>query len=236
MESVERKSSRDEKDFRPPPSPLTTPLSIVYTTVQRVDGVYSRPYHSEIPRQTSPPVLSPLPPLFSSSASHSLTSRQSGGLHQTELSTECYRYRAEVVGGINGAHWVERGELWLKCQGCGWATKRLRDLKGQEENGKGKGVFESVKKRRKERERREKEANSHPTQFTPTPSLTPAANKTKYLEQKSISKPTASPSSSRPSIQSASNSKSNSPLPPPQTSFSHLPSLLPIHQRSTARL
>ncbi|GAA5988864.1 hypothetical protein JCM5350_000989 [Sporobolomyces pararoseus] len=181
-----------------------------------------------------PLLFSPFPPLFSSSASHSLASRQPGGLHQTELSTKCTRCRAEVVGGINGAYWVERGELWLKCQGCGWATKRLRESKGQEESGKGKGkgkeVFESVKKRRKERERREKEANSHPTQFSSIPMLASTADKAHV--PKSASKPTASPSPSTPSIQSTSNSKSNSPLPPRQTS-SLAPSLPSVSSSTT---
>ena len=174
-----------------------------------------------------PLLFSPFPPLFSSSASQSLASRQPGGLHQTELSTKCYRCRAEVVGGVNGAYWVERGELWLKCQGCGWATKRMRESKDQEEKGnvkgKGKEVFESVKKRRKERERREKEAKSHPTQFRSTPSLASTADKAKI--PKSASKSTASPSPSTPLIQSTSNSKTNSPRPPPLAPS--LPSSLP---------
>ncbi|GAA5989824.1 hypothetical protein JCM5350_002956 [Sporobolomyces pararoseus] len=190
-------------------------------TESTVDPITLR-YHDKLPL-----LFSPLPPPFSSSASHSLASRQTRGLHQTELSTKCTRCRAEVIGGINGAYWVERGELWLNCQGCGWATKRLRESKSQEENGKGKGkeVFESVKKRRKERERREKEANSHPTQFRSTPLLASTADKARMTKQKSVNKPTASPSSTTPSIQSTSNSKSNSPRPPPLDSS--LPSSLP---------
>ncbi|GAA5961726.1 hypothetical protein JCM3765_000491 [Sporobolomyces pararoseus] len=164
-----------------------------------------------------PLLFSPLPPLFSSSASHSLASRQSGGLHPTELFTKCIRCRAEVVGGVNGAYWVEKGDLWLKCEGCGWATKRLRESTGEGEKGKGKEAFESVKSRRRERERREKEANSHPTQFRWTPSLAPTTDTTKEKNQKSDTHPAKIQSASSSRVQSSSNSKSNSPLPAPPT-------------------
>ncbi|GAA5957742.1 hypothetical protein JCM3765_003751 [Sporobolomyces pararoseus] len=181
-----------------------------------------------------PLLFSPLPSLFSSSASHSLASRQSGGLHPTELFTKCIRCRAEVVGGVNGAYWVEKGELWLKCEGCGWATKRLRDSTGEGEKGKGKEAFESVKKRRKERERREKEANSHPTQFRSTPSLAPTTDKTKEKKQKGDIDPARIQSTFSSRVQSTSNSKSNSPLPTPPTAS--LPSSIPSNKPSTNKI
>ncbi|GAA5852590.1 hypothetical protein JCM3766R1_005373 [Sporobolomyces carnicolor] len=99
-------------------------------------------------------------PRFSSSASHSLASRQAG-LHSSDLTTKCLACRAEVIGGNNGSYWTEKGELWLRCDGCGWTTKRTR-VTGE---GNGKNNFESVRKRTREQERRVKEASSHPTQF-----------------------------------------------------------------------
>ncbi|GAA5840940.1 hypothetical protein JCM3766R1_005407 [Sporobolomyces carnicolor] len=42
-------------------------------------------------------------PRFSSSASHSLASRQAG-LHSNDLTTKCLACRAEVIGGNDGSH------------------------------------------------------------------------------------------------------------------------------------
>ncbi|GAA5902605.1 uncharacterized protein JCM6883_007182 [Sporobolomyces salmoneus] len=111
-----------------------------------------------------PLLFSPLPPPFSSSASHSIAARHSSGLGSKDLTTKCYTCRAEVIGGINGSYWTERGESWLRCEGCGWTTRRKEDR----EAVRGGRDLVSVKKRRKERERRTKEANSHPTQFRAT--------------------------------------------------------------------
>ncbi|GAA5902655.1 uncharacterized protein JCM6883_007196 [Sporobolomyces salmoneus] len=111
-----------------------------------------------------PLLFSPLPPPFSSSASHSIASRRPTGLGSNDLTTRCHTCRAEVIGGINGSYWTDRGELWLRCERCGWATRRKED----KEAVRGGREFESVKKRRKERERSRKEANSHPTQFRAT--------------------------------------------------------------------
>lgn len=55
-----------------------------------------------------------------------------------------------VVRGIltskdtNAACWTERGDLLMKCQGCGWVTKQLKGTE-MSEKGKGKEGFESVK-------------------------------------------------------------------------------------------
>ncbi|GAA5886228.1 hypothetical protein JCM16303_004469 [Sporobolomyces ruberrimus] len=112
-----------------------------------------------------PLALSPFPP-FSSSASHSLASRRSG-LHTTELSTKCNACRSEIIGGINGSYWTERGQLWVKCEGCRAVTKRGTNAEDRHD-GKEREAFDSVKKRRKELARRAREAASHPTQFHTT--------------------------------------------------------------------
>ncbi|GAA5886191.1 hypothetical protein JCM16303_004456 [Sporobolomyces ruberrimus] len=119
-----------------------------------------------------PLALSPFP-RFSSSASHSLASKRSG-LHPTKLSTKCNACRAEIVGGINGSYWTERGQLWVRCEGCRAVTKRGTNVE-EGQGGKGRGAFGSVKKRRKELARRAREAASHPTQFRSTTALPQAA-------------------------------------------------------------
>jgi len=162
--------------------------------------------------QKLPLLFSPFP-LLSSSSSHSLASRQSS-LPPNELWTKCGSCRAEVVGGINGSYWIERGELWMNCQGCGWVTKQVETS----EKGKGKEGFESVKKRRRLEAKRLEESNSHPTSFLsqPTPVHSPLL-KTKRKNVEAISQvPRAVPTSVQ--VESSA-SKSQTP-----TSSNSLPS------------
>jgi len=156
--------------------------------------------------QKLPLLFSPFPRL-SSSSSHSLASRQSS-LPPNELWTKCGVCRAEVVGGINGSYWIERGELWMNCQGCGWVTKQIETS----EKGKGKEGFESVKKRRRIEAKRREESNSHPTSFLsqPTPVHSPLlkTKRAKVVEAQDRPRPAPAPTNVE-----ASTSKSQTPTP-----------------------
>ncbi|TNY17971.1 hypothetical protein DMC30DRAFT_404422, partial [Rhodotorula diobovata] len=64
-----------------------------------------------------PLVLAPLPPAagsLSSAAADKLAALTQGS-HSTTRGTSCGACRAQVVGGVNGSLWVERGELWATC-------------------------------------------------------------------------------------------------------------------------
>jgi len=164
--------------------------------------------------QKLPLLFSPFP-VLSSSASHSLASRQLS-LPSNELWTKCGTCRAEVVGGINGSYWIERGELWMRCQGCGWATKQLKET-GMNEKGKGKEGFESVKKRRKIESRRVKGSNSHPTSFAshpiPVPSPLLKTRRVKMQGEKEAVQPVATQANDTTSISNSQTLDAPNPRP-----------------------
>ncbi|GAA5903026.1 hypothetical protein JCM8208_000433 [Rhodotorula glutinis] len=110
-----------------------------------------------------PLLLSPRPRL-SSTASQRLAAATQGS---PRGGIQCRACRAELVGGINASVWVERGELWSACGGCGSVSSRAGDAAGPSTATSatattGKGPFEPVKKRRRVALQRRDEA-VHPT-------------------------------------------------------------------------
>jgi len=106
----------------------------------------------------------------------------------------------------------------MKCQGCGWVTKQIKET-GMSEKGKGKQGFESVKKRRKTQVRRAKESNSHPTSFAsqsaPIPSLLPKMKRVKMQEVEEEARPILTQAND---TTSTSKSQTSAPPKPPPSS------------------
>ncbi|GAA5944535.1 hypothetical protein JCM3775_003287 [Rhodotorula graminis] len=127
-----------------------------------------------------PLVLSPRPQL-SSAASHHLAAATQGSSHLASRGgIQCRACRAQLVGGINASVWVERGELWSACGGCGAVSRRASEAVGPAAPAlaaaattMGKGALEPVKKRRRVALQRRLEA-VHPTALAST-SARPAA-------------------------------------------------------------
>ncbi|GAA5949447.1 hypothetical protein JCM21900_004070 [Sporobolomyces salmonicolor] len=169
-------------------------------------------------------VLSAVPSL-SSSASQSLATRRP--LAANELWTKCSVCRAELVGGLNGSYWLEGGELWARCDGCGWITRRLEDRSaGGDEGKERKGKFERVKKRRRMAARRAKEL-AHPTALvaaTVNESAFTTAGAVRTVSKK-VAAPSvpAPPSSLAPSSKPPSRPASSAASPAPSSSAAPLP-------------
>ncbi|GAA6016425.1 hypothetical protein JCM11491_002407 [Sporobolomyces phaffii] len=170
---------------------------------------------------------------FSSSSSDSLAAaRRSGrgGLDASDLSTKCTACRVEVVGGVTGSYWTERGHLWLHCDRCRCTTRRPETSPvDRNDTGLGKDRFESVKKRRRAQARRATDASSHPTQFRATAAPSASAetsskgNRAKGLVDSQHAGPSSS--SSRDPVRPVSSTASLRPLPsqPPSVPSSSRP-------------
>ncbi|GAA5855005.1 hypothetical protein JCM9279_005719 [Rhodotorula babjevae] len=116
-----------------------------------------------------PLVLSPRPRLSSAAAHHLAAATQ--GAHSAGPTTgiQCCACRAQLVGGVNSSVWVEHGELWSACGGCGSVSRRATEAASSSTaasaTAMGKGAFERVKKRRRVAVQRRDEA-AHPTALT----------------------------------------------------------------------
>ncbi|GAA6016461.1 hypothetical protein JCM11491_002422 [Sporobolomyces phaffii] len=177
---------------------------------------------------------------FSSSSSDSLAAaRRSGrrGLDASDLSTKCTACCAEVVGGVTGSYWTERGHLWLHCDRCRCTTRRPETSPvDRNDTGLGKDRFESVKKRRRAQARRATDASSHPTQFRATAAPSASAetsskgNRAKGLVDSQHAGPSSS--SSRDPVRPVSSTASLRPLPsqPSSVPSSSRPSPRPVSQ------
>ncbi|GAA6050621.1 hypothetical protein JCM3770_001492 [Rhodotorula araucariae] len=120
-----------------------------------------------------PLLLAPLP-LFSSSASHALSSLVQP-VPVDAAHTACADCRAQLVGGVNASFWTEHGELWAACGGCGATSRRPRDSEaGMLAGGAGKVALERVNKRRRVEVKRRDEA-LHPTAHASAASQTARA-------------------------------------------------------------
>lgn len=102
-------------------------------------------------------------PSFSAAASQTLRPLQAP-LRSSTQSLKCGTCQAELVAGLSGSCWVDRGELWATCDGCGWTSRR--SVEGKTDTGSqastGRSNFERVKKRRRVDAKRSTEV-AHPT-------------------------------------------------------------------------
>ncbi|BGP33913.1 hypothetical protein JCM10296v2_005722 [Rhodotorula toruloides] len=109
-----------------------------------------------------PLALTTLPP-FSAAASHTLRPLQQPPRPST-LQLTCGACQAQIVAGLSGIYWVDKGELWASCDGCGWTSRRPAEANFDEgfKASKGRSQFELVKKRRRVEAKRATEV-AHPT-------------------------------------------------------------------------
>ncbi|BGP09919.1 hypothetical protein JCM10049v2_005797 [Rhodotorula toruloides] len=108
-----------------------------------------------------PLALTTLPP-FSSAASHTLRPLQQPPQPSTHQ-LKCGACQAEIVAGLSGIYWVDKGNLWASCDGCGWTSRRPAEARS-DEGSKAvtrRSQFERVKKRRRVEAKRATEV-AHP--------------------------------------------------------------------------
>ncbi|GAA5862402.1 hypothetical protein JCM8547_007629 [Rhodosporidiobolus lusitaniae] len=176
---------------------------------------------------TLPLVLAPFAAFSSSSSSRLFSIPQPS----TSRWTKCVACSAELVSGVSGSRWVERGALWAKCSGCGWSSRRRgKEATGEaggaaEATAKGKELYGPVRKRR--RVRQVPREALHPTAMR---AETGAAMKAKEVErglpappakkEKATAQPTAKTIAPSPAAIVKTDFSSSLPSRPPSSASS----------------
>ncbi|EGU12203.1 putative protein TPRXL [Rhodotorula toruloides ATCC 204091] len=163
-------------------------------------------------------------PAFSSAASHTLRPLQQPPRPST-LQLKCVTCQAEIVAGLSGSFWVDKGELWASCDGCGWTSRRPAEARSDEGSKalKGRSQFERVKKRRRTEAKRATEV-AHPTLL--------AAKQGRAAVTGATSMSKTSMESRQVSVDET---ETPSKVPPPSAQTLSEPSHLPISSSGTSR-